>query len=422
MNTGGKIMRFNREIIKVSEAHRRIIPHIRTKHTEKVPLAESHGRYLAEEIRANIPLPAFRRSDKDGYAVQASSTKGASKETPVWLEVLESIPCGSVPKQKIRPGTASRIMTGAAVPDGADAVVMLEMTQTVTKNGKTFVAVEREISPGTNIASIGEEVAQGTLLLKKGRKIGAGEMALLATFGHAEVEVFAQPTVAIFATGSELLDVSLPLEPGKIRNSNSFMLYSQVLDAGALPYLKGILPDDADKAQTAIMQAIEEYDLVITTGGVSVGDYDILVDFFARWDGEMLFNKLAIRPGSPTTVGVFKNKFLFALSGNPGASFVGFELFVRPVLRGMMGQSTFELPVFTAILTENFDKPSPLERYVRGIYSIEGGQVFVRPAGMEKSSITLTIRDANCLIIVPPGDRGVQKGDTVQAIMLKKWE
>jgi molybdopterin molybdotransferase len=265
-------------------------------------------------------------------------------------------------------------------------------------------------------------VPQGTLLLEKGKKIGAGEMALLATFGHAEVEVFARPTVAIFATGSELLDVSVPLEPGKIRNSNSFMLYSQVLDAGALPHLKGILPDDAGKAHAAIMRAMEEYDLVITTGGVSVGDYDILVDFFARWDGEMLFNKLAMRPGSPTTVGVFKNKFLFALSGNPGACFVGFELFVRPVLWGMMGQPTIELPVFTAILTENFDKPSSFERYVRGIYSIKGGQVFVRPAGMEKSSITLTIRDANCLIIVPPGGRGGQKGDTVQVIMLKKLE
>jgi molybdopterin molybdotransferase len=195
-----------------------------------------------------------------------------------------------------------------------------------------------------------------------------------------------------------------------------------VLDAGALPHLKGILPDDAGKAHAAIMRAMEEYDLVITTGGVSVGDYDILVDFFARWDGEMLFNKLAMRPGSPTTVGVFKNKFLFALSGNPGACFVGFELFVRPVLWGMMGQPTIELPVFTAILTENFDKPSSFERYVRGIYSIKGGQVFVRPAGMEKSSITLTIRDANCLIIVPPGGRGGQKGDTVQVIMLKKLE
>lgn len=415
-------MSFQREIIKVAEARKRIMPHIRVKNTERVPLFKSHGRHLAEEIRANTHLPPFRRSGMDGYAVQTSSTKGASKEKPVWLEVLESIPCGHVPKHETRPGTASRIMTGAAVPDGADAVVMLEMTQTIDKEGKTYVGVQREVSPGSNIASIGEEVTQGTLLLEKGRKIGAGEMALLATFGHAEVEVFKQPTVAIFATGSELLDVSAPLEPGKIRNSNGFMLYSQVMVAGALPHLKGILPDDAEKARTAILQAMEVYDLVITTGGVSVGDYDILVDFFSRWDGQMLFNKLAMRPGSPTTVGVFKNKFLFALSGNPGACFVGFELFVRPVLLGMMGKTPPDLSVFTAIMAENFHKPSPFERFVRGIYSIKEGKVFVRPAGMEKSSITLTIRDANCLIIVPSGGRGVQKGDLVRAIMLKKWE
>ncbi|MBH8604541.1 gephyrin-like molybdotransferase Glp [Thermoactinomyces sp. CICC 10522] len=415
-------MRFQREIVKVKEARARLLPHINELDTEILPLSQCHGRTLAEEITAPIPLPHFRRSSMDGFAIQARATKGATKENPVWLKVLETIPCGNVPRCEITDTTASRIMTGAAVPDSADAVVMLEMTQTAVKNGETYVGVEREIAPGTNVAAIGEELEQGTLLLHKGRRIGPGEIALLATFGHAQVKVYRKPRVAIFATGSELLEADAPLEPGKIRNSNSYMLYSLLLDCGAEPLMQPILPDDVSQAQTAILQATETADLVITTGGVSVGDYDILVDIFERWDGQMLFNKLAMRPGSPTTVGVRNNRFLFALSGNPGACFVGFELFVRPVILGMMGKTEFDLPLITASMAVDFTKPSGFERYVRGIYQIEDGRVYVRPAGLEKSSVTLTIRDTNCLIIVPPGGRGVKKGDQVQVLMLKKLE
>jgi molybdopterin molybdotransferase len=415
-------VRFQREIVKVKEAQARLLPHIKELGTEILPLSECHGRTLAEEITASMPLPHFRRSGVDGYAIQSRSTKGATKENPVWFNVSETIPCGSVPRYEITETTAARIMTGAAVPDSADAVVMLEMTQTAEKNGKTFVGVEREIAPGTNVAPIGEELERGTLLLHKGRRIGPGEIALLATFGQGKVKVYRKPKVTIFATGSELLDVDAPLEPGKIHNSNSYMLYSLLLDSGAEPVMQPILPDDVSKAQTAILQAMEKFDLVITTGGVSVGDYDILVDIFERWDGQMLFNKLAMRPGSPTTVGVRNNQFLFALSGNPGACFVGFELFVRPVIQGMMGKTKFELPVMTATMAVDFTKPSGFERYVRGIYQIEEGRVLVKPAGLEKSSITLTIRDANCLIIVPPGGRGVKKGEQVQVVMLKKLE
>lgn len=415
-------MRFHREVVKVEEAQKRIHPYIRAGKTEKVALEHSFGRYLAEEIQANEHLPHFRRSGMDGFAIRSADTKGASREHPVWLQVVETIPCGCVPRVDVTPGTASRIMTGAAVPDGADAVVMLEMTQSVERDGHTFISVPREIPEGQNITPIGSEVAKGTPLMRKGQRIHAGEAALLATFGHSEVEVYHQPKVAVFATGSELLSVDSALQPGKIRNSNSYMLASLLLDAGACPLIQETLPDDAEQAQAAIFHAFDEADLVITTGGVSVGDYDILVDIFERWDGRMLFNKVAMRPGSPTTVGIWKDKFLFALSGNPGACFVGFELFVRPVLWGMQGKTNLDLPVFTAMMGEDFNKPCPFTRFVRGCRYVTEGKVFVKPAGVDQSSITLSIKDADCLIIVPPGGRGVLSGDLVNVISLTGTE
>jgi molybdopterin molybdotransferase len=353
----------------------------------------------------------------DGYAIRSVDTEGATRENPARLEVVETIQCGSVPARVIQAGQAAKIMTGAAVPDGADAVVMIEMTRSLEQEGKTWITVPREIQEGTNIASIGEEAPAGTLILSKGRKIGAGEMAILATFGVATVSVFRQPRVAIFATGSELLPIDAPLAPGKIRDSNSYMLACLVTQFGGIPFVQGYLPDDVEQAKTKILAALDEYDFVISTGGVSVGDYDIFVDLFASWDGEMLFNKVAMRPGSPTTVGVRNGKFLFALSGNPGACFVGFELLVRPFLLGLQGKWE-ELPTFTAIMGEDFTKPCPYERFVRGVRSIEEGQVVVKPVGVEKSSIILTIKDADCLIVIPPGGKGKRAGDKVQAISL----
>ncbi|RAL26464.1 molybdopterin molybdenumtransferase MoeA [Thermoflavimicrobium daqui] len=421
-NKDSHSLRFGRKPIKVMEAQNRIRSHIQTGKVETIPLTESDGRYLAIDILASDDLPHFRRSGMDGFAIYTADTQKASRENPVWLEVIEEIPCGSVPRKTISSGKATRIMTGAAVPDGADAVVMIEMTNTLEKDGKTYISIPRAIPQGENIAPIGSEINKGTLILPKGTKINAGVIALLATFGYAEVSVYQQPKVAIFATGSELLDVDEPLVPGKIRNSNGYLLLSLLQQAGAKPISQLKLPDDVQQAKSAILQALDEVDFVITTGGVSVGDYDILVDIFAEWDGQMLFNKLAMRPGSPTTVGVRNQQFLFALSGNPGACFVGFELFVRPTIWGMQGKTNLELPMFTATLLEDFSKPSPFDRYVRGITSYQNGKVYVRPVGVEKSSITLTIKDADCLIIIPAGGRGASTGDIVQAISLKNME
>ncbi|MDF2921930.1 MAG: moeA [Paenibacillaceae bacterium] len=412
-------VKFNREIVAVPEAVRRVMERAQPGVAEQVPLEEAYGRRLARELYAEQPVPHFRRSGMDGFALRSADTAGSSPEHPVRLEVAAAIPCGSVMERPLLPGQAARIMTGAAVPDEADAVIMLELTGTVEENGRTFAEIRRETAPGANISEVGLEVRQGELLLTQGRLIGPGESALLAMFGVSEAAVYNRPRVAVFATGSELLRVDEELVPGRIRNSNGYMLAAQVRQTGAVPVMMESIPDDVALAKQAIVAAMNEYDAVITTGGVSVGDYDILYDLTSSWDGELLFNKVAMRPGSPTTVAVREGKLLFALSGNPGACFVGFELFARPALTAMQGSAEPFIAGYTAVLEEDYRKTDKFARYLRGVRRVSPeGTVYAKPVGIDASSITVSIRDADCLIVVPPGTEPLQRGDRVTVLPL----
>ncbi|MGG4442764.1 molybdopterin molybdotransferase MoeA [Brevibacillus fortis] len=413
------VNRFRRNAVQVVEAQHRIEQHLNLLGVEEVSLENAYSRTLAEDMIAPDNMPHFRRSGMDGFAIMSSSTRGASPESPVLLEVIDNIPCGALPTKEISPTTASRIMTGAMVPVRADAVIMLEMTEDFEEQGKTYISIRKEILPGQNLTPIGHEITEGECVLQKGTEILAGETALLATFGFSRVKVYRRPTIAIFATGSELLPVDASLCPGKIRNSNSYMLAALIREAGGIPLLMGSIPDDPDQAQTLILKAFSAADFVITTGGVSVGDYDILVDIFEKWEGKVLFNKVAMRPGSPTSAGVWNDQFLFALSGNPGACFVGFELFVRPVILGMQGIQHRYMREITAFLGEDFKKVNAYPRYVRGKSYVIDGKVFVKPVGMDQSSVTVSIRDSDCLIKIPPGGKGMLQGELVCALMLR---
>ncbi|MEX2416062.1 MAG: gephyrin-like molybdotransferase Glp [Paenibacillaceae bacterium] len=414
-------MRFQRETLTVAEAQSKIAPFIRRTDEQLVNLPDSYGRYLARDIFATQDVPHFRRSGYDGYAVRAIDTQSASHDVPMKLRVIETIACGSVPKQTVTKNTAARIMTGAAVPEGADAVIMLEMTDCAELPTGLDVHVKRGMKAGDNITPVGQEIQQGTAVIASGSCIHAGTAALLATFGYMDVPVYQRPSVAIFATGSELLEVRSPLENGKIRNSNSYMIAAQVTAAGGQPIIMDVLSDDATAVKLAVLTALDQYDMVVTTGGVSVGDYDVMVDLFNSWDGRLLFNKIAMRPGSPTSVGVHNGKLLFALSGNPSAGFVGFELFVRPIIAGMMGANESFPKMITASLAADFTKPSPYPRYVRGVYRMDKGTVWVEPIGPDKSSVMVSLLDATCLIVIPAGGRGLQHGDQVQSIVIRSF-
>ncbi|UHA72579.1 molybdopterin molybdotransferase MoeA [Paenibacillus sp. 481] len=414
--------KFNRTIYHVAAAQSLVIQRITSVASERVPLEQAYGRYLAAPVNADVPVPHFRRSVMDGYAVRAIDTTGASASQPIQLKMIDEVPCGSVSPHVLQAGEAIRIMTGAQVPAGADAVVKYEWTSAEEQHGEVWIEISGSVKSGENVLPIGMEIAAGERLVASGERIGSGQMGLLAMFGCAQVAVHKRPQVAVLSTGHELLGVDEPLAPGKIRNSNAYLLAAQIEEAGAVPHLLHHVPDHFDTARDVVEQALASYDAVVTTGGVSVGDYDVLYDITNHWDGELLFNKLAMRPGSPTTVGLLNNKPLFALSGNPSACFVGFELFVRPALLMMQGVGAEQaLPVrYRAKLAQPFAKVDTFERLVRGtMWTDEQGQLLVRPVGLDVSSVTITIRDANCLIVIPAAVHHLDAEAVVDIIPLR---
>ncbi|CAH1209960.1 Molybdopterin molybdenumtransferase [Paenibacillus allorhizoplanae] len=411
-------LRFGRKVISVDEARAALYEYVKPTETETVSLPTSFGRMLAKDIYADHAVPHFRRSGVDGYAVRSQDIAAATPDNPIVLDVIERIPSGTIPKCTVRAGKAARIMTGAPIPDGADTVVMLEMTDSLQDELLSLlgakVKIKKNVQAASNITPIAGEVTLGELVIPEGTRIGPGEAAILATFGFSMVEVYRRPRVAIFSTGSELLQVEQELQPGKIRNSNSYMLAAQVEANGGAALIMPALSDDPGQVEAALEAILPDVDLILTSGGVSVGDYDVLVDVFGRFDGKLLFNKVAMRPGTPTSAALWKGKLLMALSGNPGASFVGFELFAKPIIRSMLGSQRPESEGLTAFLDVPYDKPSAYPRYIRGTTRVEAGCLWVRPAGIDKSSIMVSIKDADCLIWLPAGGQGYQRGDSVK--------
>ncbi len=411
---------FTRKAVSVEEATRLVLERNQMMPTEEVPLLESMGRALAEELTASNPVPHFRRSGMDGFAVLAADTAKASVGAPVNLHIVDNVPAGMVSGKVLQSGQCIRIMTGAAVPEGADAVIKYEMTtEKGAPDGTGLCMVKGAVAPGENVSPVGIEIAEKETVLRQGVLIGAGEVALLAMFGVHKVRVYRQPRVAILATGAELLHVEDPLEPGRVRNSNGYMLASLIVSYGGIPVLMEHVPDDADIAKQMILDAFRDYDVVVTTGGVSVGDHDILYDITQSWDGELAFNKVMMRPGSPTTFGIWQGKPLFALSGNPAACYVGSRLFLRPALRGMMGAALTPEPRVLATLTEDYVKSDRFTRFVRGRMTEQDGRLAAAPAGYDMSSVTVSLRDANCLICLPGSPDGYKAGSLVELIPLK---
>lgn len=410
--------KFQRRALQVKEAQAKIIEYAKPLETQDVSLNECCGRYLAEEVIAPHPFPAFNRSSMDGYAIIAADTLACANGHVVWLEIVDNIPCGMVPMVDIISGTAARIMTGAQVPAGADTVVMLEVTETREENGKRYVGIQKLQEANRNITPMGFELSQGERILPAGGLISAGDIAVLAAFGLHMVKVYRKPKVAIFATGTELLEVHEPLQPGKIRNSNSPMLEALVREAGGEPVMLGAIVDDLELARSKVQMALETYDFVITTGGVSVGDYDIMGDLVREQCGDMLFNKVTMRPGSVTTAAVRGGKLLLALSGNPGACFVGFQLFARPVIALMQCSSQPFLPEWSATLGADYNRVNSFTRFVRARLEVKDGNLYAYPALIDESSVMVTIKDSDCLIVVPPEEKGLSAGTKVTVIKL----
>lgn len=461
-----KAGRFNRKAVKVEEAQRRVLAAADGLRlgSELVPLRASGGRRLAQAIAASSDWPPFARSGLDGYAVRAADIAGASPEQPAQLRVVDSVAAGGLALESVQKGTAVRIMTGAAVPEGADAVVMLEQTaEAKLADGSPAVLIKRAGTAGQNIAPRGEEFRLGSALAAPGTLVRPGHVALLGTFGYAEVAVHKRPRVAVFATGSELLPVEASLAPGQIRDSNSCMVAAMIEQSGAEPVICGSLPDEPAAVAAALASAWAEADLIVTTGGVSVGDFDVMSDIFrsikngsetngqsslfrdssfpsdghisnpmrASAEGNeartasseaasrVLFDRVAMRPGSPTSAAVIGGKLLFALSGNPGACFVGFELFVRPALLRIQGVKEALPRTVRAQLHAAVDKPSPHDRFVRTrLISRPDGCLLADPLAFTKSSMMASIADAEGLAVIPSGSKGAEAGEIIEVILI----
>ncbi|MFJ7934165.1 gephyrin-like molybdotransferase Glp [Sporosarcina sp. NPDC096371] len=403
-----------RKPIPVSEAVRLVMDHLHIRGTEMVPLEQTYGRILGQPVVARHDVPSFDRSPYDGFAVRAQDTVGASGDDRIAFDVIGEIGAGYVADRPIGKREAYRIMTGAPIPENADAVVMLEQTVEHTSG----FTLRKPFSPGENISFKGEDAKEGELLIEKGALIHPGTIALLATFGYANVEVAKRPTVGILSTGTELLRVDEELVPGKIRNSNGPMIAAQ-LDRMGIGYQSyGMEADDLDACTEIVEKALAETDILITTGGVSVGDYDYLPAIYERLGAKVLFNKVAMRPGSVTTVAVLGDTLLFGLSGNPSACFTGFELFARPAIIGMMGGTAPYMPRMKAELGEDILKPNPFTRFIRAIWDMTPEGIVVVPAGFNKSNAVSSIARGNCLIVLPSGTRGFVTGTKVDILLL----
>ena len=363
--------------------------------SERIPLPESAGRILAETIPSPLDLPPFDNSAMDGFAVRASDVLTAKSETPQPLRLRTRIPAGEIFTGELAPGECARLFTGAPLPRGADAVVMQEDTR--SEGEQVFIL--DAVQPGENVRFHGEDVRHGATLAESGNEISAGLIGLLGAAGLCEITVGPRPVTGLIATGSELREAGHSLSPGQIYESNRAMLAPLITHAGGIAKAYPLVPDTLAATRTALETAFRECDLVITSGGVSVGEMDFVKAAFAALGGELQFWKVAIRPGKPFVFGQLGQKFLFGLPGNPVSAFVTFLLLVRPALRHWQGARDTALPVFPAVLGEAISNSNDRRHFMR-VHVDAAGKVF--SAGKQASHVLASLARADALLDVPP--------------------
>jgi molybdopterin molybdotransferase len=408
-----------RKPIQIGEAVKKIMDYQLNGRTEHVSIDESFSRFLSEDLIATSDVPHFDRAPYDGFAIRSIDTYKASSNNAVEFKVVDHIGAGMTSPKVVKEFEAVRIMTGAMMPKGTDTVVMFEVAKAYEKDGIPFMSVKRRFKKGDNVSFRGEDAKEGEVLVMKGTLINPGIQAMLATFGYQIVPVAKKPHIGLFATGTELLEVDEKLVPGKIRNSNSHMIAAQIQRTGANVEYLGKLPDEFDTCYEAVKNALDQVDLLITTGGVSVGDFDYLPAIYEKLGAKVLFNKVAMRPGSVTTVAELHGKLLFGLSGNPSACYVGFELFARPIIRKMLFSNKPHLRKEKAQLEVDFPKANPFTRFVRSAVTIKDGMLKAAPSGLDKSNIIMSLSGANSLMILPGGTRGFEAGCEVDVLLLE---
>jgi molybdopterin molybdotransferase len=381
------------------------------------PVAEALGLPLCEDVTSTVDLPGFDNSAMDGYAVRADDLAGASEDAPVSLPVVGESAAGQTKAYALAAGTALRIMTGAPMPSGADAVVPVEWTN----RGVAEVQVRQTPEPGQHVRWAGEDIRVGDHLLDEGTLIGPRQIGLLAAVGRSQVHARPRPRVVVLSTGSELREPGTELGFDSVYDSNSYMLAAAVRAAGAISYRVGPVLDDPEVFSDAISDQLVRADVVVTSGGVSKGEYDVVKEVLGKL-GTVEFCEVAMQPGKPQGFGAVGEDStpIFTLPGNPVSSYVSFEVFVRPALRRMMGLVPYTRPLTPARCIGGFTSVPDKRQFLRGVLSGDPGNEEVRLVGGTGSHLVASLARANCLVVVPEDVTSVHGGETVEVLALDR--
>lgn len=397
-------------MIPVEEAQERVLAEVQPLGTEQVAFTDALGRVLREDVRARVDVPQGDNTAMDGYAVRADDIAKA----PVSLRVIENLPAGTVAKKRVKAGTAIRIMTGALMPDGADTVAHVEITDA----GSEVVRVNEPLRKGTNIRKRGEDMHAGDVVLTDGTPIHSAEVGVLASVQKAIVRVGRRPTVAILSTGDEIIDVGDEMAYGKVVNSNSYSLAALVREAGGIPRMIGIVADTPEATIAAIESALES-DFVISSGGVSVGAYDFVKEALDTLGAETKFWQVAMKPGKPVVLSRIRGRLYFGLPGNPVSCMVSFLLFIAPAIRKSMGQTTNLLPpIVRTRVAASLKSRGDRRNYLRVRVVARDGELVSQPMRSQGSGVSTSMVQANGLVIVETGVTVIEEGSMVPTVLV----
>jgi molybdopterin molybdotransferase len=404
-------------LLTVEEARERILSRIAPLAPLQLPLQEAHGCVLAEDLVAERDIPDFASSAMDGFAVRASEVAEASPASPVELRIVGRALIGRRPESTVGGGEAVRIATGAPIPAGADTIVPIEDCEVLGER----VRILAPSPEGKHIRPSGEDVRGGELLVRAGRRLGAPELGLLATAGISHPPVHPRPRVVVLSTGDELIPPTQRPEYGQVRDSNAYTLYGALREVGAVPVMAGIVGDEPDELRETVLNHLVQADAYVSSGGVSVGERDVVkAAFFRRGDVE--FFKVAMQPGMPQGFGHIEGKPYFGLPGNPVSVFVSFEVFIRPALLKMMGRANLFRPQITARLEADVSGPRGKTQFARVIVRRDGDGYLAKPTGGRGSNLIATVSRANGLAIVPQGVETAPAGSEVDVMLFRPME
>ena len=404
--------------MKTVDAHlTAILDRIAPLHPIDLSLLEAHGCVLVEDVTAPTDLPAWDNSGMDGYAVRREDVASAAADNPVVLPVVGDIPAGSQVSHRVEPGQCVRIMTGAPVPEGADAIVPVEWTD----GGTTNVMIRQAPGPGQHVRARGEDVRAGDVVIEAGTRLGPAHVGLLAAVGRSRALVRPRPRLVMISTGSELVEAGAVAGHGQVTDANGPGLTAAAREAGAVVFRVGIVPDEPRTLMDTIEDQLVRADLVVTTGGVSAGAYDVVKEVLGRL-GTVEFGPVAMQPGKPQGFGTIGPDAtpIFTLPGNPVSAYVSFEVFVRPAIRRMLGVEPLHRPQIPAVCTSALTSRPGVRQFLRGNLRTEGGRTVVDPAPGQGSHLIAALAKANCLIVVPADVIEVAAGDEVRAMVLER--